>query len=61
MAVHKYLDAYYLCDDCYVERRHLFRKNPDDLPKCLGPGKCPSGGNHDGNDLQNKSLGCEKC
>lgn len=42
----------HFCDDCHkkqVAGNHLSKMKKEDLPQCLGPGKCPIGGNHDGN------------
>jgi hypothetical protein len=43
-----------------VETKNLHKLSIDQLPKCEGPGKCASGGNHGGNGKE-YPLGCAIC
>jgi E3 ubiquitin-protein ligase MYCBP2 len=64
----------HFCDECHkyvllilsntirkqVETKNLHKTPLEKLPKCEGPGKCPSGGNHNGNGHE-WPLGCSLC
>lgn len=38
----------------------MSKLSADGVTKCLGPDKCPVGGNHGGNGAE-KSIGCTIC
>lgn len=51
------------CDTCHsaqVQHRQLASKKSSELPKCLGVGKCPIGGNHAPNG-EEYCIGCMLC
>jgi E3 ubiquitin-protein ligase MYCBP2 len=53
----------HFCDECHknqVEDRNFVNTPKEKLPKCQGPGVCPSGGNH-GQNGEEKLLGCSIC
>lgn len=39
---------------------YYYTQSLDELPKCLGKGKCPIGGNHPPNGVEHY-LGCSVC
>ena len=41
-------------------REYVSKLSADGVTKCLGPDKCPVGGNHGGNGTE-KSIGCTIC
>jgi len=54
----------HFCDDCHKKQEkgdYLNRKPVSDLPKCLGPDKCPLGVEHPPNGVSEFSLGCVVC
>ena len=53
----------HFCDKCHrkqVETQALTKTPKNQLPKCLGVGKCPTGGNHADNG-EECILGCSLC
>lgn len=53
----------HFCEPCHKRQcngDYVSKYTKDKLPKCEGPGKCPIGGNHNGNGDE-KTLGCAIC
>lgn len=53
----------HFCDSCHreqVKTQKITKMKRSELPKCKGPGKCPSGGNHPPNG-EEYAIGCSIC